>query len=156
MLVKENGPKCSCGAYGHLESIASAQAIARTMIGLSVEHPETEAASRRVTGARAERITAEQVFRLAAAGDRVAQGVTQEVYTYLGIALANIVHLMNPGIIILGGQVAQAGELLTLPLQARLQDLCLKAACQSLRVVQGSLGSEANLVGAVTLALQDI
>ncbi|GAC1567728.1 MAG: ROK family transcriptional regulator [Ktedonobacteraceae bacterium] len=156
MLVKENGPKCSCGNYGHLEAIASAQAISRAMIGLSVEHPETEAAMRRVTGARAERITAEQVFRLAAAGDAVAQGITQEVYTYLGIALANIVHLINPGVIILGGQVAQAGELLTQPLQERLQDLCLKAASQSLRVTQGALAAEANLVGAVTLALQDM
>jgi glucokinase len=156
MLVKERGPKCSCGDYGHLEAIASAQAISRAMIGLSVEHPETEAAIRRVTGARAERITAEQVFRLAAAGDPVAQRVTQDVYQCLAIALANIVHIINPGVIILGGQVAQAGDLLTRPLQERLQDLCLKAATRSLRVVQGSLGAEANLTGAVTLALQDI
>jgi glucokinase len=156
MLVKENGPKCSCGAYGHLESIASAQAIARTMIGLSVEHPETEAAIRRVTGARAERITAEQVFRLAAEGDKVAQGIVEDVLTYLGIALANIVNLINPGVIILGGQVAQAGDLLIKPLQARVQELSLPSANASLRIVQGTFGSEANIVGAVTLALQDI
>jgi len=156
MFVKENGPKCSCGGYGHLEAIASAQAISSAMIGLSVEHPETEEAIRRVTGARAERITAEQVFRLAAEGDNVAQGIIQDVHTYLGIALANIVHLINPGIIILGGQVAQAGDLLIKPLQARIHDLCLAAASSSLRLVQGSLGSEANIVGAVTLALQDI
>ncbi len=156
MLVKENGPKCSCGAYGHLESIASAQAIARTMIGLSVEHAETEAAIRRVTGARAERITAEQVFRLAAEGDKVAQGIVEDVLTYLGIALANIVNLINPGVIILGGQVAQAGDLLIKPLQARVQELSLPSANASLRIVQGTFGSEANIVGAVTLALQDI
>ena len=156
LFVKENGPKCSCGGYGHLEAIASAQAISRAMIGLSVEHPETEAAIQRVTGARAERITAEQVFRLAAEGDKVAQGIVQDVHTYLGIALANIVHLINPGVIILGGQVAQAGDLLIKPLQARIHELCLAAASSSLRIVQGSLGSEANIVGAVTLALQDI
>src|SRR6266567_205914 len=156
LLVKENGPKCSCGGFGHLEAIASAQAISRTMIGLSVEYPETEAALHRVTGARVERITAEQVFRLAAEGDNVAQGIIQDVHTYLGIALANIVHLINPGLIILGGQVAQAGDLLIKPLQARIHDLCLAAASSSLRLVQGSLGSEANIVGAVTLALQDI
>src|SRR5436305_5063947 len=102
MLVKEKGPKCSCGGFGHLEAIASAQAISRTMIGLSVEYPETEADIRRVTGGRAERITAEQVFRLAAEGDALAQRIVEEVYTYLGIALANIVHLVNPGVIILG------------------------------------------------------
>src|SRR5438876_1635693 len=103
MLVKENGPKCSCGGFGHLEAIASAPAISRSMLGLSVEYPETEAAIRRVTGGRAERITAEQVFRLAAEGDSVAQRVVEDVQQYLGIALANIVHLLNPGMIILGG-----------------------------------------------------
>lgn len=155
LIVKENGPKCSCGGYGHLEAIASAQAISRTMIGLSVEHPETEAAIQRITGARAERITAEQVFRLAAEGDKVAQRIVNEVHTALGIALANIVHLINPGIIILGGQVAQVGDLLIAPLQARLDDLCLPASLP-VRIVQGTLGSEANSVGAVMLALQDI
>src|SRR5205823_5392026 len=101
LLVKENGPRCSCGNFGHLEAIASAQAIVRTMIGLSVEYPETEAAIRRVTEARAERITAEQVFRLAAEGDHIAQQIVNEVHRYLGIALANIVHLVNPGMIVL-------------------------------------------------------
>jgi glucokinase len=156
MLVKENGPKCSCGGFGHLEAIASAQAISRTMIGLSVEYPETEAAMRRVTGARAERITAEQVFRLAADGDKVAQRIVDDVQMYLGIALANIVHLINPSCIILGGQVALAGDLLTQPFEARVRELCLPAARDSVRITQGTLGSEANIVGAVTLALQDI
>lgn len=156
LYVKEQGPKCSCGHYGHLEGIASAQAIARAMIGLSVEHPATEEAIRRVTGGRAERITAEQVFRLAADGDRVAQRVTQEVLNSLGIALANIVHMVNPGLIVLGGQVALAGELLIQPLQARLEELCLAPASAALSVVQGALGSEANSVGAITLALQDM
>ena len=156
MLVKENGPKCSCGAFGHLEAIASAQAISRTMIGLSVEYPETETAIRRVTGGRAERITAEQVFRLAAEGDSVAQRVVEDVQQYLGIALANIVQLLNPGMIILGGPVAQAGDLLISPLQERIRALCLPAVGQSVRVVQSKHSSDANIVGAVRLALQDV
>jgi len=156
MFVKENGPQCSCGGYGHLEAIASAQAISQAMTRRSAEHPETEVATGRVTGASAEGITAEQVFRLATEGDKVAQGVVQEVETCLGIALANIVHLINPGVIIIGGQVAQAGEQLIEPLRARVHELCLAAANSSLRIVQSSFGSEANIVGAVTLALQDI
>lgn len=156
LLVKEYGPKCSCGGFGHLEAIASAQAIARRMIGLSVEYPETEEALRRITGARAERITAEQVFTLAAEGDKVARQVVDEVENYLGIALANIIHLINPSVIILGGPVAQAGDLLIKPLQARIQALCLEEAREALHLVQGKLGAEANIIGAITLALQDI
>ena len=156
MLVKEDGPRCSCGGSGHLEAIASARAIVSTMIGLSIEHPETEAAIKRITGARMERLTVEQVYRLASEGDQVAQHVIDQAHKYLGIALANIVHLVNPSMIILGGSVAQAGALLITPLQERVKQLCLPAAYQALHIVQGSLGTEADLVGAVTLALQDL
>ncbi|GCE18736.1 ROK family protein [Dictyobacter kobayashii] len=156
MIVTEDGPRCSCGGIGHLEAIASAYAIVRTMIGLSVEYPETEAAIRRITDGRAERITVEQIFKLAAEGDQVAQRVVHGVHTYLGLALANIVQLVNPSMIILGGPGANAGELLIAPLSERIHELCLPEASQSLRVAQSSLGSEAPLVGAVTLALQDL
>lgn len=156
MLVKEHGPKCSCGGFGHLEAIASARAILRRMLGLAIEYPETEEAIRSITGGRTERITAGQIFRLAADGNRVARLVVDEVQTYLGIALANIIHLVNPGIIILGGPVAQAGDLLIAPLQARVNELCLKEASEAVRIVQGKLGAEANIVGAITLALQDL
>jgi glucokinase len=156
MQVKENGPKCSCGGSGHLEAIASSQAISRTMIGLSVEYPETEAAIRRITGARAERITADQVFQLSAAGDAIAQHIVEDVHTYLSIALTNIIFIMNPGMIILGGQVALAGELLIAPLQERVNNMCLPAVVEPARIVQSMHGSEANIIGAVTLALQDV
>jgi glucokinase len=156
MLVKENGPKCSCGGFGHLEAIASARAIASAMIGLSAEYPQTEAAIQRVTGGRAERITAEQVLRLAAEGDFVAQGLVEEVQHYLGVALANIVQLLNPGMIILGGPIADVGDMLIAPMQARIQALCLPELAQAVRVVRGTFGPEANIIGAVTLALQDI
>jgi glucokinase len=156
VFVKENGPQCSCGGYGHLEAIASAQAISRAMLERSEERPDTVAAIRRVTGDKPGNITAEQVFLLAAEGDKVAQSIIKDVQTYLGIVLANIVQLINPGVIILGGQVAQAGDAFIKPLQARVHDLCPAAANSSLRIVQSSFGSEANIVGAVTLALQDI
>ncbi len=159
ILVKADGPKCSCGGFGHLEAIASAQAIVRTMIGLSVEYPETEASIRKMTGARAESITAEQVLQLAAQGDEIATRVIHDVHTYLGVALANIVHMINPSIIILGGPVAQgahAEDQLLAPLRERVWALCLPEATESLRIVAGSLGSDVNLMGAVTLALQDI
>ncbi len=156
MLVKEGSPVCSCGGTGHLEAIASARAIVNTMLSLSVEYPETEATIKRLAGDRAEHLTVEQVYHLAAEHDQVAMHVVDQVHNYLGIALANIVHLVNPGMIILGGSVAQAGPLLLVPLRERVQQLCLPAAYQALQIVQGSLGAEANLAGAVTLALQDL
>ena len=156
MLVQENGSQCSCGGFGHLEAVASARAIEQAMMRFAAEYPATEAAIKRITQGHTENLKAEQVFYLANDGDKIAQQLVDQVYRYLSIALTNIVHLVNPSMIILGGSVTQAGELFITPLQARMQQLCLPAAYQSLRVVRGSLGSEANLVGAVTLALQDL
>lgn len=156
MLVKERGPKCSCGQFGHLEAIASAQSVVRRMLDLSIEHPETAEAVRQITGARAERITVEQIFKLAADGEKVARQIVEELENYLGIALANIIHLINPGVIILGGTVAQVGELFIAPLQKRVYSLCLEEAREGVQIVQGKLGAEATIMGAITLALQDV
>lgn len=156
MLVQANGPRCSCGQYGHLEAIASVRAITQRMLDLSRGHAETQEALRRMAGGPVERITAEQVFRLAAEENPVARQVVDEVQTCLGMALANIIHLVNPGVIILGGSVAQAGALLLEPLRARVHALCLAEAREALHIVQGRLGTEANIVGAITLALQDL
>jgi glucokinase len=156
LVVKENGPKCSCGGFGHLEAIASTRAIVHTMLSLSIEYPDTERAIQRITGSRAESLTVTQVFQLAANGDTIAQKVIQDVQTYLAIALTNIIHIVNPSMIILGGAVAQAGNLLISSLQQQVDVLCLPTARQSFQIVQSSLGADANLVGAVTLALQDL
>ncbi len=156
MLVKEHGPVCSCGGSGHLEALASIQAITTNMLTLAAEHPESQEAVQRITEGRAEAITPEQVFRLADRGDNVARQVVEEVETYLSIALANIIHLIDPDVIILGGQTAQAGDLLLAPLRTRVQALCMGAANQSVRIIQSQLGLEANIVGAITLALQDL
>ncbi|WP_220193815.1 ROK family protein [Ktedonospora formicarum] len=156
ILVKEGGPRCSCGGYGHLEAIASARAITGAMIEHSAEDAQARSIMERMTDGHIERLTPAQVFHLAAEGNQVARHIVNDVHTYLGIALANIVHVINPSMIILGGSVAQAGDLLVQPLEQQIQKLCLPEARRELRVVQGSLGVDANLMGAVTLALQDL
>lgn len=155
-IVKEDGPLCPCGRRGHLEGIASAQAIVRTMIGVSVEYPQTEEAIRRVTGGRAEAMTVDQVFQIAAEGDPVAQQVIDEVLHYLSISLANLTNILDPGVIIIGGAVALAGELLFGPLRQMVPPLCLRASSEPVRIVPSALGSDASLKGAVALALQDV
>jgi glucokinase len=155
-IVKEDGPLCPCGRRGHLEGIASAQAIVRTMIGLSVEHPQTEEAIRQATGGRAEAMTVDQVFRMAAEGDPVAKRVIDEALHALSISLANLVNLLDPGVIILGGAVALAGDLLFEPLRQMVPPLCLRAATEPVRIVPAVLGSDASLKGAIALALQDV
>jgi len=155
-IVKEDGPLCSCGRRGHLEAIASAQAMVRTLIGVSVEYPQTEEAIRRATDGRAEAMTVDQVFRIAAEGDPVAQEVVNAALHALAISLANLVNVLDPGVLILGGAGALAGDLLFGPLRLMVPPLCLRPASDPIRIVPSALGSEASLKGAVALALQDV
>ena len=155
-IVKEDGPLCPCGRRGHLEGIASAQAIVRTMIGVSVEYPQTEEAIRRATGGRAEAMMVEQVFQIAAEGDPIAQKVVSEALHYLSIGLANLVNLLDPGMVIIGGAVAQVGDLFFEPLRQMVPPLCLRDSSEPVRIVPAALGNDASLKGALALALQDV
>lgn len=122
-LARADGPRCSCGQRGHLEPIASAQSIVRTMIGRAVDHPASEAAMQRISGGRAEAMTAEQVVALAVGGDPVAAGVVSEAIEALAGALANIAALWDPAAIVLGGPLAAAEATFVAPLAERYATL---------------------------------
>ncbi|HEY7833097.1 MAG TPA: ROK family protein, partial [Ktedonobacterales bacterium] len=149
--ARSDGPRCSCGARGHLEPIASAQSLVRIMIGRAVDAPASEAAMLRVTGGRAEAMTAEQVVRLAAAGDPVAAGVVGEALDALAPALANLVVALDPDLIVLGGPLAGADAGFVLPLAARLAALC-EPFMGAPPLLAGELDPVAALVGALLAA----
>jgi len=155
-LVKEDGPRCSCGGYGHLEAIASAPAIVRTTIGLSAEYPETLQAIHEITHQRAEAITVEQVFRLAEQGDPIARHVTGEAIKYLAITIVNLCNTLNPATIVIGGTVAYAGDRFFTPLREQIAHYAYLRAHERARIVPSELGEDATVNGAVALALQDL
>lgn len=150
-LVRPDGPLCSCGARGHLEPIASAQSMVRTMIGRAVDHPESNAAMLRISGGRAEAMTAEQVVRLAEAGDPVAAGVLHDVVEALAPALANLVAALDPAVIVVGGPLAAAGSGFLAPLGARLDALC-RSHAPAPPLLAAELEPAAALIGAVLSA----
>jgi glucokinase len=151
-LVRPDGPRCSCGARGHLQPIASAQSLVRTMIGRAVDHPASEAAMLRVSGGRAEAMTAPQVARLAAEGDPVAAGVIGEAVEALAAALANLVAALDPGVVVLGGPLA-AGDAFLGPLGERLAALCRPFGAAP-PLLPGALEPDPALVGAVVGAAE--
>jgi glucokinase len=149
--ARPDGPRCSCGARGHLEPITSAQSLVRTMIGRAVDAPASEAAMLRITGGRAEAMTAEQVARLAAEGDPVAVGVVGEALDALAPALANLAVALDPDVIVLGGPLAGAAAGFVAPLGARVAALC-QPFMAAPPVHAGELDPVAALVGAVLAA----
>jgi len=154
VVVEPDGPPCGCGARGCLEAIASAAAIERGYAAARGGRSGRERAGGAVdegdgAGAAA-RASAREVAALAQAGDPVASEVWARAARALGAALADAVALLDPGLVIVGGGLAEAGAQLLDPVAAEL------AARSRLgpppRVVAAELGADAGCRGAALLA----
>ena len=86
-------------------------------------------------------------------GDPVAIALWQEIGGKLGFVLANIVWLLNPDAIVIGGGVAKAGEWIFGPVRAEIKSRCSPIVCQKLELLPAKLGSDAGLIGAAALGL---
>jgi glucokinase len=107
-FVERDGPECSCGRRGHLEALASGTAIGRAY------------AAR--TGNRSDE-SAQVVAERTALGDEIASEVWHNAVAALAVALTNAIVLLDPVIIVLGGGVANSGQLLLAPLRSRVAAL---------------------------------
>jgi glucokinase-like ROK family protein len=148
MLV-ENGPLCSCGNRGCLEALAGGGAIARQARELVQQGQRTHLAKL----ASPEKLTARDVAEAAAQGDHLAQQLLAQAGEYIGIALANVVNVLNPGVVIIGGGVALAGDLLLEPVRAQVRKRSLQAGGRAAQVMSASLGQRSMALGAVATAL---
>lgn len=145
--VRADGPRCSCGAYGHLEPLASAQALVRNMIGRAAASDESTAAMLGISGGRAEAMSARAVVQLAGEGEAAAAAVVDDALDALAPALANLIAALDPDAIAIGGALAEAGEAFFAPLTARVGALC-ESFTQPPPIVPGVLEPYAPVIGA--------
>jgi glucokinase len=154
ILVNEDGPLCSCGKPGHLEAYASGTAIVRRALELA---PRLAPGGPLLGGvAQGVTPTPAGVFEAARDGDEAARLVTTEAVRYLAISLANLVTTTNPGVIVVGGRVAEAGALLFDPLGALVRRYAMAVPARVARIVPTALKGDAILIGAVSLAIQSL
>jgi glucokinase-like ROK family protein len=149
ITIQENGPLCSCGSYGCLEALAGGRAIAR-------KAREAVLAGRRTQLAiiePVEAISARDVAEAARLGDLVAQQIVTTAGGYLGIAIADLVNLFNPGLVVVGGGVAQMGDLLLDPIRRAVRERSLRPAAQAVRITAAVLGRRSSSMGAVVQAI---
>lgn len=152
ITVADDGPLCPCGNRGCLQQLASGLAIANRARELMRSTEST--ILRTLVGHHPERMTAQIVLTAAEQGDPVASQVVQEVAYYLGIAIANLINLLNPQLIILGGPVGQAAGVLLKPLQQEVHRRAMAYPLAATRIVTSPLGPQAGAVGAAVLVLQ--
>lgn len=149
MSVHFAGRRCGCGSRGCVEAYASGPAIAaRAIEGLGTAGDTALAA---IAAADPGRVTAEAVCDAAAAGDGYASRVVEETARILAVAVANLVHLFNPEVIVVGGGVAAAGDLLFEPLRAEVRRRAFRSATDVCRIVPAELPQTAGIIGAAAV-----
>ena len=146
ITVLPDGPMCGCGKKGHFEALASGTAIARWTKN-ELERGVKSSLSKDKT------ITSRTVAAAAQKGDHLAIEAFDRAGHYLGMVLADFLHLFNPTTVILGGGVSQTGDLLLVPAQKALQSFILHPQyLANFSLTRASLGDEAGLIGALVLA----
>ncbi len=154
VTVLPGGPLCPCGNHGCLQQLASGPAIANLARARMREAHGSLLHS--LAGNHPELVKAETVFRAAEQGDSLAQEIVGEVATYLGIVVANLINLLNPQLIVLGGSVGRDARVLLAPLQEEVRRRAMAYPLSSVRIVTSALGTEASAIGAAALVLQHI
>jgi glucokinase len=109
-----------------------------------------------LAGGAIDRVTAETVAAAARAGDAAALELMEETAAYLGMGVANIVSLLNPEMVVLGGGLFQAGDILLEPVRREYLRWAQPLAARSVRVELSSLGEDAGLHGAARLAWNNL
>lgn len=148
LTIDENGPLCDCGSHGCLEAYAGGHAIARQGQLLAKSGKRTLLSNIPVN-----KITAVEVAEAARRGDLHAQEILHRAGSYIGIAIAGLINLFNPSVVIIGGGVSQVGDILTVPIRQAVRERAMRASEQSVRITTGMLGRRSVLIGATVQAV---
>ena len=154
MTIVPDGELCGCGKRGCWETQVGPRAVLRR-VRVTLKNGTPSVLCDLVQG-DLERITFESVIQAADQGDAVALGALQEVGAQLGIGVANLVNVFNPELIVLGGALNRASSVLLPIVEKTISENALTPACENVRVAASAHGTDACLMGAVALVLEDI
>ncbi|MGW4777628.1 ROK family transcriptional regulator [Streptomyces filamentosus] len=139
ITLDESGPVCRCGNRGCLETFTAARYV------LPLLWPS-----------HGPDLTLERVVQLAREGDPGCRRVVADVGRHIGSGVANLCNLLNPSRVVLGGDLAEAGELVLSPIRDSVGRYAIPSAARQLSLVQGALGGRAEVLGALALVLSEM
>ncbi|MDP9069813.1 MAG: ROK family protein [Actinomycetota bacterium] len=151
MVVDPDGPPCPCGRRGCWERFASGSGLRRLAGEVAQGRPESRMVE--LAGGDAENVRGEHVTTAAGEGDEAALEVMSRFAWWLALGLANLANVFDPDVIVVGGGLVAAGELLLEPARAAFAGLVLAAAHRpQVGIVPAALGERAGAMGAALLA----
>jgi glucokinase len=147
MVIEPGGPRCNCGRLGCLEALASGPSIAReARAAVAAGRPTVLAAI------APQALDAAAVARAALDGDPVAREIYARAATALGIGITNLVNLLSPAMVILGGGVTRAGELIFAPVRRIVRQEAFERPGSAVQIVPAALGEDVGAIGAAAVA----
>jgi len=150
IVVERDGPLCGCGNHGCWETVASGTAITREGRAAAREHAPLAARA----GGDPDAVTGQIVVEAARDGDAVARGIVVEAGRRLGVGIAGLVNVVDPALVVVGGGVAGAGDLLLEPARRSFADTVEGRGYRpDVPIVEAALGTDSAAIGAALLAL---
>lgn len=145
--IDVDGPPCRCGNRGCIESYVGAPAL--------IAEVKQRRQEQGLPSEGQSELTVEEIAAAAQAGDPICAQVVRQAGAYLGTALANLINLLNPELIVLGGDLVAAEQMLLDAVYASVGRHAMPKAITESDIVVSRLGPDAVAVGAATIAMQN-
>lgn len=154
MFIGVKGPRCSCGRYGCLESIVGSEglkyrALNKILLGYKTKIIE-------MAEGNLENVNGAMIYEAALAGDSLAINILTETGRYLGLAITNIIHLINPKRIVIGGGLAKAKDFILAPIREVIEERSLTEQAKKTEIALSEFGEKATVIGAAALVLSEL
>ncbi len=151
MSIDYQGPLCGCGKPGCIEVLAAGPAIARRARAKLASEKGVHSSILELAKGNIDAVTSEMVGRAYASGDQLAKQTLQETVQLLSLWLSNIVDLLEPDVIIIGGGVAAMLNPFFDEVSAWLSKYCINSRCQEIPLLKAHYGADAGIAGGAAL-----
>ena len=149
--IDYHGPRCGCGKPGCIEALAAGPAIARRARARLTEEPGRHSAILDLAGGKVDSVTSEMVGQAYAAGDELAQEILKETVELLAVWLGNMVDLLDPDVIILGGGVSAMLGPFFGDIKTQLPGCCINPRSSEIPLLMARYGTDAGIAGGAAL-----
>ncbi|MBA7505890.1 Glucokinase [subsurface metagenome] len=152
ITLNAQGEKCRCGNYGCLETYVGSAYMVKKVIK-EIRKGE-RSLIKKLAGGNLQSITSQTIQTAALKGDKLARRIWKEAGEYLGIALSGVINLLNPEVIVFGGGVAKAEELIFQPMKKEIRKRTFRVPFEKVKFTHTKFGADLGVIGAALLTLQ--
>jgi len=152
ITLNAQGERCRCGNYGCLETYVGSAYIVKKAVK-EIKKGE-RSLIKKLAGGNLQSITSQTIQAAALKGDKLARRIWREAGEYLGIALSGVINLLNPEVIVFGGGVAKAEELIFQPMKKEIRKRTFRVPFEKVKFTHTKFGPDLGVIGAALLTLQ--